>query len=96
MILLGIALALSALIAHLTSRAVGLPWGQAAAATGQLGVPVAAVTLGIQTNSLAPGEDAAIILGALVTVAIAAIAVGVIARRSTLCQARTPTGRDAA
>lgn len=82
MIGLGVALGLAALIAHLAARVAGLPWTQGAAASGQLGVPVAAVTLGIQTGALAQGEDAAIILGALVTVAISAVATGAVARRA--------------
>ena len=41
---------------------------------GQLGVPVAAATLGTQTHSLAPGEAPALMLGALLTIAAAAIA----------------------
>ncbi|MBN9186773.1 MAG: cation:proton antiporter, partial [Microbacterium sp.] len=79
---LGLAIGLAALIAHLAAQVAGLPWTQGAAASGQLGVPVAAVTLGIQTGVLARGEDAAIILGALVTVAISAVATGAVARRA--------------
>ncbi len=36
----------------------------------QLGVPVAAATIGHAEGVLAPGEDAAIITGALVTIAV--------------------------
>lgn len=39
----------------------------------QLGVPVAAATLGTQLKLLAPGEDAALLLGALVTIAATAL-----------------------
>ncbi|SDZ42492.1 cation:proton antiporter [Herbiconiux ginsengi] len=81
MILLGVALGLSAAVAHLLSRVVRLPVLQALASAGQLGVPVAAVTLGLQTGALAPGEDAAILLGALITVAVAAGATGALSRR---------------
>lgn len=80
MILLGVALGASAVVAHLAGRAAGLPWIQAVASAGQLGVPVAAVTLGIQTGVLAPGEDAGILLGALITVAVSAVATGRAAR----------------
>jgi Kef-type K+ transport system membrane component KefB len=85
MIVLGVALGLGAVVAHLASRAAGLPWLQAAASAGQLGVPVAAVTLGIQTHALAPGEDGAILLGALLTVAVSAATIGAAsrARRAT-------------
>ena len=80
MILLGVALGASAVLAHLAGRVAGLPWVQAVASAGQLGVPVAAVTLGIQTGVLEPGEDAGILLGALITVAVAAVATGMAAR----------------
>ncbi|MGO4535909.1 cation:proton antiporter [Leifsonia sp. 2MCAF36] len=81
MVLLGALLGLAAAVAHLVSRAVGLPLLQALTSTGQLGVPVAAVTLGIQAKALAPGEDAAILFGALVSIALSAVAVGILARR---------------
>ena len=80
MILLGVALAASALVAHLVSRLAGLPWSLGAVAAGQLGVPVAAVTLGLQQHVLRPGEDAAILLGALLTIAVVAVASGVVQR----------------
>ncbi|WP_426625259.1 cation:proton antiporter [Leifsonia sp. McL0607] len=82
MILLGIALGVGAVLAHLASRAAGLPWTQAVASAGQLGVPVAAVTLGLQTHALAPGEGSAILLGALVCVATSAVSVAAVARRA--------------
>lgn len=82
MILLGVVLGLGAVAAHLAARAAGLPWLQAVAAAGQLGVPVAAVALGIQTGTLLPGEGSAILLGALVTVGTSAVAIGVLARRA--------------
>ena len=53
-------------------------WAAAAAwamlAAGQLGVPVAAATVGVQLHVLAPGEPAALLLGALVTVGTTAAA----------------------
>ena len=75
-ILLGVALAGGAVVAHLAARTVGLPWMQAVASSGQLGIPLAAVALGIETSSLAPGEGAGILLGALLTVAVSAVAAG--------------------
>jgi Kef-type K+ transport system membrane component KefB len=75
-ILLGATLATGAVGAHLAARAVGLPWMQAVASSGQLGVPLAAVALGIETSSLAPGEGAGILLGSLLTVAVSAVAAG--------------------
>ncbi len=81
MILLGLALGAGAVLAHLVSRVAGLPWAQAVASAGQLGVPVAAVTLGLQTHTLAAGEGGAILLGALVSIATSAVAIAVVARR---------------
>ncbi|MDR6970760.1 cation:proton antiporter [Leifsonia shinshuensis] len=82
MIMLGLALGVSALIAHAASRIAGLPWSQAIVSGGQLGVPVAAVALGLQVGGLRPGEGSAILLGALLTVAAAALLVGRIPGRS--------------
>lgn len=84
MIVLGAFLGIAAALAHLAARATGLPWSLALASAGQLGVPIAAVTLGIQSSLLLPGEDAAILLGALVTIATTTIATGVYARRANL------------
>ncbi|MGA1835917.1 cation:proton antiporter [Herbiconiux sp. 11R-BC] len=84
MILLGVALGLGAALAHLAARLTGLPVVQSFAAAGQLGVPVAAVTLGLQTGILAPGEDGALIVGAAITIALAAWATGAIGRRGIL------------
>ncbi len=82
MVLLGVMLGAGAVVAHLAARAIGLPWLQAVASAGQLGVPIAAVALGIQTRALHPGEGAAILLAALLTVAFSAGAAGLAARRS--------------
>ena len=87
MILLGVALGVGAVLAHLASRLAGLPWAQAVASAGQLGVPVAAVTLGLQTHTLAPGEDAAILLGALISLATSAVSVAAVARRAGAARA---------
>jgi len=57
------------------------PWSYAVLASAQLGVPVAATALGEQLGILAPGEDAALLLGALVTIAAATVA-GRLARRA--------------
>lgn len=81
-LLLGVVLGLGSVIAHLAARAIGLPVLGALAAAGQLGVPVAAITLGLQTGSLAPGEDGALLLGAALTIAVSAGATAAMARRS--------------
>jgi len=90
MILLGVALGVGAVLAHLASRLAGLPWAQAVASAGQLGVPVAAVTLGLQTHTLAPGEGGAILLGALISLATSAFSVAAVARRSGGAVPATP------
>ncbi len=82
MFALGGSLGIAAAVAHLAARTTGLPWLLALASAGQLGVPIAAVTLGIQSGLLAPGEDAAILVGALVTVVTTTVATSMYARRA--------------
>jgi Kef-type K+ transport system membrane component KefB len=86
---LGIGLGIGAVLAHCAGRLLGQPLALGALAAAQLGVPVAAATLGIEQNLLAPGEPSALILGALVTVAGTSIA-GTLARRG-----RQPGSQDA-
>ncbi|MEO8908583.1 MAG: cation:proton antiporter [Microbacteriaceae bacterium] len=90
MIVLGLCLGGAAVVAHLAARAVGLPWLLTLISAGQLGVPIAAATIGVQSGLLVSGEDAAILLGALVTVAITAGAASIYARRP-----RMPASRGA-
>ncbi|HEY8912948.1 cation:proton antiporter [Lacisediminihabitans sp.] len=82
MILLGGCLGAAAIVAHVAVRLVGQPLLLGVMAAGQLGVPVAAATLGTQLHLLRPGEDAALLLGALVTVAATTIAGSLRARRT--------------
>jgi Kef-type K+ transport system membrane component KefB len=82
MILLGVCLGGSAILAHVAMRLAGQPLLLGVMAAGQLGVPVAAAALGMQLHLLRPGEDAALLLGALVTVAAAAAAGSIRAGRS--------------
>ena len=72
-ILLGVALGASAIAAHTLMRVTGQPIPLGVLAASQLGVPVAAATLGTQVHVLEPGEAAALMLGALLTVATAAL-----------------------
>lgn len=74
MIALGLALGIGAIGVHSLTRLLGLPLPLGVLTASQLGVPVAAATIGIQQNLLAPGESAALILGALVTMAAATLA----------------------
>ena len=78
-ILLGLALGVSAAIVHGAMVLTRQPWPIALVTSAQLGVPVAAATLGSTLHVLGPGENTAIILGALVTVGITAALSGAIA-----------------
>jgi Kef-type K+ transport system membrane component KefB len=76
LILLGLLLGVGALLSHCLARVTGLSLDLSSLAAAQLGVPVAAATLGTSLQVLLPGESAALILGALVTIAVATIAGG--------------------
>jgi Kef-type K+ transport system membrane component KefB len=80
-ILLGLALGLGAVLAHAALRLGGQPLPISWMAAAQLGVPVAAATTGTQLGLLEPGEPAALLLGALVTVAVAVLGGSVAARQ---------------
>ncbi|HEY2794903.1 MAG TPA: cation:proton antiporter [Micromonosporaceae bacterium] len=80
-ILLGLVLGFGAVAVHVAMRVSGQPIALGALAATQLGVPVAAATIGSELALLRPGEAAALILGALVTIAAAATA-GAVAARS--------------
>jgi Kef-type K+ transport system membrane component KefB len=73
-IALGVALGLGAIAVHGAMRLFGQPLALGVLAAAQLGVPVAAATIGEQLHLLDPGEAAALILGALVTIGAAAAA----------------------
>jgi len=75
-ILLGLALGASAIVVHALMRVSGQPIPLGVLAASQLGVPVAAATLGTQVHVLEPGEAAALMLGALVTIGVAALSGG--------------------
>lgn len=76
MILLGLALGLGAIGVHSLTRLFGLPLPLGVLSASQLGVPIAAATIGIQQDLLIPGEPAALVLGALITMAAATVAAG--------------------
>jgi len=85
LILLGAGLGVGAVLAHCVGRLFGQPLTLAVLSAAQLGVPVAAATLGTEQHLLAQGEPSALMLGALVTIATTSVA-GVFA-------ARQPAGR---
>ena len=78
---LGLALGLGAVATHLVLRVVGQPVAMATLAAAQLGLPVAAATLGSQLHLLHTGEAGAIMLGALVTISAGTVASAFAARR---------------
>jgi Kef-type K+ transport system membrane component KefB len=86
LVLLGVALGLGAVLSHASGRLTGQPLSLGILAAAQLGVPVAAATVGVQAHVLAPGEPAALLLGALITVGTTAVAAARAAR-----QHATPT-----
>ncbi len=73
-ILLGVGLGLGGVLAHSAGRLLGQPLPLAILTAAQLGVPVAAATIGTQQHMLAPGEAAALMFGALLTIVSTAIA----------------------
>lgn len=75
-------LGLGAILTHLVPMATGMRFDRAIVAAAQLGVPAAAVSIGLANGSLNSGQGAAIMLGALMT--LAATAVTVAAKKSTL------------
>ncbi|TCJ29461.1 cation:proton antiporter [Nocardioides jejuensis] len=83
MVVLGLMLGAGAVLAHLVALALRQPVSLALLAAAQLGVPVAAATVGTQLGVLRPGEAAALMLGALVTIAVA-VAGGALAARAGL------------
>lgn len=81
MIGLGVTLGIAAALAHLLGgRVLGQPLPLGLLAGAQLGVPVAAATIGAQLGVLRPGEASALMLGALVTIGLAVLGGGLAAR----------------
>jgi Kef-type K+ transport system membrane component KefB len=92
LILLGVGLGVGALLAHGVGRLFGQPLTLAVLSAAQLGVPVAAATLGTEQHLLAPGEPSALMLGALVTVTTTSIAGVLAARRQSADESKSPSG----
>ena len=80
-ILLGVALGAGAVLAHSAGVVLHQPLTLAVLSAAQLGVPVAAATLGTQQHLLAAGEPSALMLGALLTIAASSAAGEVAGRR---------------
>jgi Kef-type K+ transport system membrane component KefB len=86
-IVLGIALGLGAVLAHSAGRLLGQPMTLAVLSAAQLGVPVAAATIGTEEHLLAPGESSALMFGALLTIASTSIAGALAARGQPTAEA---------
>lgn len=72
---LGLTLGLGGIAAHVLAGTVTKqPWADGVMSAGQLGVPMAAATLGTTHALLHPGEATAFLLGSLVTIAGCSIA----------------------
>jgi Kef-type K+ transport system membrane component KefB len=95
LILLGLCLGIGASLAHLAIRLTKQPVPLGLLATAQLGVPVAAATIGQQLGVLVPGEASALMLGALVSIAIAVVG-GSLAVNSGLVATKTPAAAASA
>jgi Kef-type K+ transport system membrane component KefB len=79
-ILLGVGLGLGGVLAHCAGRLLGQPLTFAVMSCTQLGVVVAAATIGTQRHLLAAGEASALMFGALLTIACTSIAGALAAR----------------
>lgn len=79
-ILLGVGLGLGGVLAHGVGRLLGQPLTYAVMSCTQLGVAVAAATIGTQQHLLAPGEASALMFGSLLTIACTSIAGALAAR----------------
>ena len=77
---LGVTLGLSALVVHGAMAVTKQPWPVAVTTAAQMGVPVAAATTGTHLGLLRPGEDTAMLLGALVTIVATAALSGPLAK----------------
>lgn len=73
-ILLGLALGAAAILAHLGGMLTRQRPAAAILTAAQLGVPIAAATTGLSVGIFEPGEDAALLLGAAVTITVCSIA----------------------
>jgi Kef-type K+ transport system membrane component KefB len=94
-IVLGLALGAGAIATHAAMSVTGQPIATGVLAAAQLGVPVAAATLGTQLHLLKSGEAPALVLGALVSIAAATAASAISARAHASSQEppAAPSGR---
>ncbi|QLL05681.1 cation:proton antiporter [Mycobacterium vicinigordonae] len=81
LIVLGASLGIGAILVHSVGRLFGQPLTLAVLTSAQLGVPVAAATIGTQQHLLRAGEPSALMFGALLTIVATSIAGSLAARR---------------
>jgi Kef-type K+ transport system membrane component KefB len=93
-ILLGVGLGLGAVLAHCAGRLLGQPLTLAVLTAAQLGVPVAAATIGTEQHLLAAGEASALMFGALLTIASTSIAGALAAGGQSVAKADKPAVTD--
>ena len=74
-------------MAHCAGRLLGQPLTLAVLSAAQLGVPVAAATIGTAQHLLSAGESAALMFGASPTIACTSIAGGLATRGQNATQA---------
>ncbi len=86
---LGVVLGVGAVATHAAMRVTGQPLALGGLAAAQLGVPVAAATIGTQLHVLSTGEAAALILGALVTIGVAVACAAAAVRGGLVCAPAT-------
>ncbi|MGD1173176.1 cation:proton antiporter [Mycobacterium seoulense] len=91
LILLGAGLGLGAVLAHCAGRLLGQPFTLAVLSAAQLGVPVAAATIGAEEHLLVAGEASALMFGALLTIAATSIA-GAVASRNQVTKGPSAAG----
>ncbi|MBV8787895.1 MAG: cation:proton antiporter [Mycobacterium sp.] len=92
-ILLGVGLGLGGVLAHCGGRLLGQPFTFGVMSSTQLGVAVAAATIGTQQHLLAAGEASALMFGSLLTIAATSIA-GALAARHQGAPADKPDTTD--
>jgi Kef-type K+ transport system membrane component KefB len=94
LILLGVGLGLGAVLAHCAGRLLGQPVTLGVVSAAQLGVPVAAATIGTEEHLLVAGEASALMFGALLTIASTSVAGALAARAQTVTKADKPAETD--
>jgi Kef-type K+ transport system membrane component KefB len=93
-ILLGLGLGLGGVLAHCVGRLLGQPLTFAVMSSTQLGVAVAAATIGTQQHLLTAGEASALMFGSLLTIAATSVAGAFAARGQTITKAGKPAETD--